>query len=56
MEKDKEVIRIDLTPKQQEQLKAVLGRDAQAIELSVSELEARIAPMLAANHNETLLA
>jgi len=52
---DKDVVRIDLTPAQQDQVKDVTGRDGNAIELTVQELEERIAPRLAANHNETLL-
>lgn len=59
-------IRIDLTPQQSEQIKAETGKTATTIELTVEELEARIAPMspggysgdygrLAGNHNETFL-
>jgi hypothetical protein len=59
-------IRIDLTPEQSERIKAETGRAATTIELTVQELEARIAPMspggytgdlgrLASNHNETFL-
>ncbi len=55
MTDDKKVIRIDLTTSQKEQVKATTGRDAEAVELTVQELEERIAPKLAANHNETLL-
>ena len=61
-----QVVRIDLTPSQKEQLKAATGRDAEALEIAVQELEERIAPLtlaqlnpptqaLAANHNETFL-
>jgi len=55
-----EIVRIDLTNEQKEQVKARTGKDAVALELSVEELEARIAPYipydrLASNHNETLL-
>jgi hypothetical protein len=50
-----ELIRIDLTTSQQQAVKAKTGRDAEAIELTVQELEERITPRLAANHNETLL-
>jgi hypothetical protein len=49
------VVRIDLTLEQKQRLKARIGRDADAIELTVQELEARIAPRLGANHNETFL-
>lgn len=59
-------IRIDLTPEQSAKIEAEIGRPATSIELTIEELEARIAPMspggyggdfgrLAANHNETLL-
>jgi hypothetical protein len=61
-------IRINLTPDQAQDIKVLTGRDAEAIELTVQELEQRIAPtlpptaggvvstMIAANSNETLLA
>ena len=55
---EKEIVRIDLSPTQKEQLKAKTGRDADAIELTVQELEERIAPKPAGgllNHNETFL-
>ena len=60
-------VRIDLTLQQKQVVKAATNRDAEAIELTVEELEARIAPTgaiggsgpdwfrLAGNHNETLL-
>jgi hypothetical protein len=50
-----ELVRIDLTTSQKEQVKAKTGQAAEAIELTVQELEERIAPKLASNHNETLL-
>ncbi|HEX8943776.1 MAG TPA: hypothetical protein VF785_11620 [Gemmatimonadaceae bacterium] len=53
--REKETVRIELTPNQKETVKAAVGRDAEAIELTIKELEARITPALAANHNETLL-
>ena len=53
--KEQQIIRIDLTRIQQEQVKTVTGREGEAIELTVEELEERIAPRLAANHSETLL-
>lgn len=53
--KANEVVRISLTRSQSEEIKAVTGRDVEAIEFTVQELEERIAPMLAANCNETLL-
>ena len=48
-------VRIDLSPEQTEQLRAVTGLEVKAIELSVEELEQRVAPRIATNHNETLL-
>jgi uncharacterized small protein (DUF1192 family) len=53
---DKALIRLSLTQEQKEQVKHSIGRDGDALELSVQELEERIAPRLAANHNEILLA
>jgi hypothetical protein len=43
--KQNDVIRIDLTIEQKEQVKAVTEQNADAIELTVQELEARIAPL-----------
>jgi hypothetical protein len=48
-------VRIDLSEAQKAQVKATTGQDGDAIELTVAELEERIAPRLASNHNETLL-
>ena len=45
MSNEKEIVRIDLTNEQQEQVKAATEKDAAAIELTVQELEARIAPV-----------
>jgi hypothetical protein len=45
---DTEIVRIDLTPNQKEQIRTTIGKDAQAIELTVHELEVRIAPKLVA--------
>lgn len=53
--RENKTVRIELTPDQKETVKAAVGRDAAAIKLTVKELEARIAPALAANHNETFL-
>jgi len=57
-----EKVRIDLTTEQRTQVRKATGRDSVAIELTVEELEERIAPSgiategrLASNHNETLL-
>jgi hypothetical protein len=52
---EKDLIRIELTKEQTDQLKSVTPKDAEAIELTLHELEERIAPRLAGNHNETLL-
>lgn len=38
-------VRINLTAEQREQFKKMTGKNAEAIELSVEELEERIAPM-----------
>jgi hypothetical protein len=46
MKNNKEVVRINLTPSQKEQVKKTVGRDAEAIELNVSELEERITPRM----------
>ena len=50
-----DIVRIDLTTSQKEQIRATTGQHAEAIELTVQELEQRITPRLAVNHNETLL-
>jgi hypothetical protein len=52
---EKDVVSIALTPEQKSQIKHATGRDGEAIELTIEELEERIAPRLASNHNETLL-
>jgi uncharacterized small protein (DUF1192 family) len=44
-QKKDEFVRIDLTQQQSEKVKKVTGKDAEAIELTVNELEERIAPM-----------
>ena len=48
MEKDKEIIRIKLTPEQKEQVRKETGKEAEAIELKAQELEERIAPAIVA--------
>ena len=53
---EKDLIRVQLTDEQRKMVKDATGRDGAAIELTVIELEERIAPKLASNHNETLLA
>jgi hypothetical protein len=50
------LVRFELTQGQRETAQRVTARDVEAIELTVEELEERIAPRLASNHNETLLA
>ena len=47
-ENEKDIVRIDLTPSQKEQVKTVTDKDAAAIELTVQELDARITPLLPA--------
>ena len=43
---EKDIVRIDLTTEQKEQVKNVTEKNAEAIELTVQELEARIAPVV----------
>jgi hypothetical protein len=43
--KESEIVRIDLTNEQKEQVKAATDKRVDAIELTVQELEARIAPV-----------
>lgn len=44
MASPKEQFRIQLTPEQKSQVKNATGKEAEAVELSVEELEERIAP------------
>ena len=44
MAKQRESVRLNLTPDQQEQVKQATGKQAEALELTVEELEERIAP------------
>jgi hypothetical protein len=44
MKNDKETVRIELTPDQKQFIKKETGKDAEAVELTVNELEERIAP------------
>jgi hypothetical protein len=44
MKKEKETVRLELTPEQKQLVKKQTGKDAEAVELSVQELEERIAP------------
>ena len=46
--KETEIVRIDLTNEQKEQVKAATEKNVEAIELTVQELEARIAPRMIA--------
>jgi hypothetical protein len=43
---EKAIVRIDLTPDQKAKIKAATDKSAEAIELTVQELEARIAPRM----------
>jgi len=47
--KDKNMVRIDLTPAQQSKVLEQTGKQAEAIELTSTELEERIAPRIVAN-------
>jgi uncharacterized small protein (DUF1192 family) len=44
MSNPKEQFRIELTPEQKAQVRTATGKEAEAVELSVEELEERIAP------------
>ena len=44
MKNDKEIVRIELTPEQKQLVKKEIGKDGDAVELTVKELEERIAP------------
>ena len=46
MKKEQEIVRIDLTPEQKDLVKKEIGKDADAVELTVRELEERIAPKM----------
>ncbi len=45
MSKEKDIVRIDLTNVQKQVVKKETGKDAEAIELTVAELEERITPL-----------
>jgi hypothetical protein len=47
MSNSKEQVRIELTQEQMAMIKKATGKDAEAIELGVTELEERIAPICA---------
>ena len=44
MKKEQEIVRIELTPEQKELVKQETGQEGEAVELTVKELEERIAP------------
>jgi hypothetical protein len=44
MDSSKGQVRIELTPEQKAKVRNATGKDAEAVELSVEELEERIAP------------
>ena len=44
MSSDKNQVRIELTPEQKANIRSATGKDAEAVEFTVDELEARIAP------------
>jgi uncharacterized small protein (DUF1192 family) len=46
MKKESEIVRIDFTPEQKDFVKQEIGKEAEAVELTVHELEERIAPRL----------
>ena len=46
MKKEQEIVRIDLTKEQKDLVKKEIGKDADAVELTVNELEERIAPKM----------
>ena len=45
MDSSKGQIRIELTPEQKAKIRNATGKDAEVVELSVEELEERIAPV-----------
>ena len=45
MAKQRNSVRLTLSPEQREQIKQALGKDAETIELTIEELEARIVPV-----------
>jgi uncharacterized small protein (DUF1192 family) len=50
MSDSKNQFRIELTPEQKAKIRNATGRDAEAVELSVQELEERIAPRKVGPH------
>jgi hypothetical protein len=51
MSQSKGQFRIELTPEQKDKIRNATGKDADAVELSVEELEERIAPRKVLPHN-----
>lgn len=51
----KEPFRLALTERQKTQIREALGRDDIEFELEITQLEDRIVPKLASNHNEPVL-
>jgi len=45
MAKQRNLVRLTLSPEQQEEIKRATGKDAETIELTIEELEARIVPV-----------
>jgi uncharacterized small protein (DUF1192 family) len=48
----KESFRMTLTPEQKDQIRQVTGKDADVLELSIEELEERIAPLTRRGYRE----
>ena len=46
MKNEKEIVRIELTPEQKQLVKNETGKEGDAVELTVKELEERISPRL----------
>ena len=44
MKKEQEIVRIDLTPEQKQLVKKEVGKEGDSVELTMKELEERIAP------------
>lgn len=51
MSQSKGQFRIELTPEQKAKIRNATGKDAEAVELSVEELEERIAPRRVGPHS-----
>jgi hypothetical protein len=49
------IVRLPLSPDQQAVIKGLIARTGETLELTVEELEERITPRVAYNHNEPLL-